>query len=154
MRYIFSITKNNVLGIDNKLAFKIHHDLLYFKMNTYQSTIVMGRKTWDSLPFKPLKNRENYVLSKNKNIEKIHGVHYIDTIDQVSENSWIIGGNEIFQQMFKSGDILYITHINVIIEDSNMLKMVLPKKKFLWKSRLFLVPNKDIQYYFACYKVL
>ena len=64
MRYIFSITKNNVIGIGNKLAFKIQHDLLYFKMNTYKSTVVMGRKTWDSLPYKPLRNRENYVLTK------------------------------------------------------------------------------------------
>ena len=64
---IAAMAKNRVIGINNKIPWNIPNDLKYFKKLTTanKSAIIMGRKTWDSLPIKPLPNRRNYVLTKN-----------------------------------------------------------------------------------------
>ena len=63
---IAAMAKNRVIGINNKIPWYIPNDLKYFKKLTTgnKSAVVMGRKTWDSLPIKPLPNRRNYVLTK------------------------------------------------------------------------------------------
>ena len=63
---IVAMTKDQGIGYNNKLPWYIPDDLKRFKKLTSNSVIVMGRKTWDSLPIKPLPNRINYVLSKNQ----------------------------------------------------------------------------------------
>ena len=57
---------NNVIGKDNDLLWHLSEDLKYFKQTTSGKTVLMGRKTWESLPFKPLKNRRNIVISSQK----------------------------------------------------------------------------------------
>ena len=63
---IWSQDSNGGIGKDGKLPWHISEDLQNFKKITSNSTIIMGRKTWDSLPFKPLSNRRNIVLSRTK----------------------------------------------------------------------------------------
>ena len=58
---IVAIAQNNAIGKDNDLLWHISEDLKYFKKITNAKTVLMGRKTWESLPFKPLKNRINIV---------------------------------------------------------------------------------------------
>ena len=76
MRFILAVSKDNKIALGGKLPWRIPHDFRWFKMNTYGETIIMGRKTWDSLPFKPLPNRRNIVLSKNtiNNVEVYHNI--------------------------------------------------------------------------------
>ena len=64
---IAALSKNRVIGINNRLPWSIPEDLKYFKRLTSgkNQAIVMGRKTWDSLPIKPLPNRRNWVLTKS-----------------------------------------------------------------------------------------
>ena len=64
------------IGKNGQLPWHIPEDLKNFKKITIDSTIIMGRKTWDSLPFKPLPNRRNIVLSKNtiNNVEVYHNI--------------------------------------------------------------------------------
>ena len=63
---IVAIDLNNGIGYDNELLVKIPEDLKRFKEITSGHTVVMGRKTWESLPKKPLPNRRNIVLSRKK----------------------------------------------------------------------------------------
>ncbi|MBO7224628.1 MAG: dihydrofolate reductase, partial [Bacteroidales bacterium] len=63
---IVAIAQNNAIGKDNDLLWHISEDLKYFKKTTNAKTVLMGRKTWESLPFKPLKNRRNIVVSSQK----------------------------------------------------------------------------------------
>ena len=146
MRFIFSITNNNVIGIKNDLACHIPHDLKWFKMNTHNSTVVMGHNTWKSLKCKPLPNRRNIVVT-SKCIDNIE-----TTTQSIPENSWIIGGATLFASTVESGDFMYITHIDIDIQNKDNVYINIPKKRLLWKTRMY--EYKNINYYFACYKVL
>ena len=143
MRFIFSVTKNNVIGIGDKLACHIPHDLKWFKMNTYGCTVVMGYNTFKSLKFKPLKNRTNLIVSSKKlDIKTIK-------INEIPEHAWVIGGATLFESIVKSGDIIYLTHIDIEIHHKDNVYIHLPKLKMLWSSA-----GKTKQYYFTCYKVV
>ena len=63
---IWAQDKNGVIGVNGQLPWHIPEDLYNFKRLTSGHPIVMGRKTWESLPFKPLPNRRNIVLSSSK----------------------------------------------------------------------------------------
>ena len=62
---IWAQDNNGGIGQANQLPWKISEDLKHFKKLTLNSTVIMGRKTWDSLPIKPLPNRRNIILSRN-----------------------------------------------------------------------------------------
>ena len=92
-------------------------DLAWFKENTLDSTIVMGRSTWDSLPFKPLPNRHNVVVSSKMKTQD--GVEVLRpdiyksrcvTIDMV-ENVWIIGGAQLVSNSLSIIDEIWLSRI-------------------------------------------
>jgi len=58
-------TKSGIIGVNNTLPWHIPKDLALFKALTINSTIITGRRTWDSLPVKPLHNRRNIIISRN-----------------------------------------------------------------------------------------
>ena len=104
------------IGKNGKLPWHISEDLKNFKKITLNSTIIMGRKTWDSLPIKPLPQRRNIVLSsqENNNIETYHT--YNECIDSLKklDKIFIIGGRSIYKLFFKKATALHITYINII----------------------------------------
>ncbi|MGI9118388.1 MAG: dihydrofolate reductase, partial [Minisyncoccia bacterium] len=111
---IVAVSDNGVIGNANKIPWKKQpKDMEYFKEKTTYSdkltmpVVIMGRKTFDSLPkrFKPLPDRHNVVITRNKDIEKIPGVIYVGSLEEaVSEarkltsHTFIIGGAEIYKQ--------------------------------------------------------
>lgn len=119
---IVAIDKNNGIGKNNNLLVHIKEDLQYFKKITEGHTVVMGYNTWLSLPFKPLKNRENIVLtSKEIQLEGAivfndidHLLSHLETLNE--EEVFIIGGASLYNQMLNYADRLYVTHI---FEDFN-----------------------------------
>ncbi|WP_315079669.1 dihydrofolate reductase [uncultured Clostridium sp.] len=116
---IVAIAKNNVIGSDNKLIWHISEDLKRFKEITSGKTIIMGRKTFDSLPG-VLPNRKHVILTRDKNfkvnsecVEIIYDFDellnkYSDSDDEV----FIIGGGEIYKQLLSHCNKLYLTKIN------------------------------------------
>ena len=110
---IVSCDEEYGIGKDNKIPWTNKEDLKHFYNCTKGSCIVMGRKTWDSIPNKPLKNRENIVLSKSliskscKVFEEIDLLmEYIKKYDIV----WIIGGSYIYNLFIqKNINYIYIT---------------------------------------------
>ena len=81
---IVAIAQNNAIGKDNDLLWHLSEDLKYFKKTTNERTVLMGRKTWESLPFKPLKNRRNIVVSSQKDYA-IDGAELFDSIEKAVE---------------------------------------------------------------------
>ena len=108
---------NSGIGKSNKLPWHISEDLKNFKLLTMNSTIVMGRKTWDSLPFKPLPNRRNIVLSSKpikgvevyQNYNDCYNALISDSIDKI----FIIGGRSLYRLFFEDADFLHITFIDL-----------------------------------------
>ena len=117
---IWAQDNNGGIGKNNKLPWHISEDLINFKKLTLGNTIIMGRKTWDSLPKKPLPNRRNIVLSSKK-VDAIESYNSIEiclkslTKDKISD-IFIIGGEMIYNNFFNYADILHITFIKQNIE--------------------------------------
>lgn len=121
---IAAIAEDRVIGMNNKLPWTLPADLAWFKKNTLNKPIVMGRKTWESLPFKPLPGRDNIIITHNKDYPIIHKkneseYHTIicSSIDkaiayahqQNHQELMCIGGAMLYRQLLKQADCLYLT---------------------------------------------
>ena len=113
---IWAQDKNGGIGYKGQLPWYIPEDLQNFKKLTLNSTILMGRKTWESLPIKPLPKRRNIVLTRKKNLE-VESYQSIDecltklTNDNIYE-LFIIGGSTIYNSFIDKAEQLHITLID------------------------------------------
>jgi dihydrofolate reductase len=118
---IWAQDKNSGIGKAGDLPWHISEDLKNFKLLTLGSVIVMGRKTWESLPFKPLPKRRNIVLSSQilTDIETYSSVeNCITTLKQDGvEQIFVIGGAQIYKEFFQYADVLHITVVDDIVEN-------------------------------------
>ena len=112
---IAAIGKNNELGKDNQLIFHIKEDMKFFREKTNGHKIIMGHKTWDSLPGK-LKNRENIVISRH-DFEGpdaiVHDINqFIDKYKDSDEEVFVIGGGTVYHQFLPYAKTLYLTEVD------------------------------------------
>jgi dihydrofolate reductase len=123
---IVAMSKNLVIGDNDKMPWHIQEDLKFFKDITMNSIIVMGRKTFESLPNGPLCNRHHIVISRNPsfytNSEKVSYCSPSDA-DRIikqyrggGQKVFIIGGAEIYHLFFHSCVKLHITYIDMIVD--------------------------------------
>ena len=111
---------NGGIGINGNLPWHVSEDLKNFKFITSNSIIVMGRKTWDSLPIKPLPNRENIVLSKTETSFCYSFEKCMDYLQKTNANKvFIIGGRSIYKLFFNKAKFLHITQISIICKGIN-----------------------------------
>jgi dihydrofolate reductase len=114
---IAAIAENNVIGKDNKLIWHLPADLKHFKELTSGHHIIMGRKTWESIGKKPLPDRTNIVITRDKNY-KTEGCILVHSLDEAlaaakgQEEVFVIGGAEIYKQAMDKADKLYITRVH------------------------------------------
>lgn len=114
---IVSVSMNKrIIGVDNKLPWRISADLKYFKQKTIGNTVIMGRKTYDSIG-KALPNRRNIVVSSNLKLN-IDGCEVVDSIDKAisltnkDEEVFIIGGANIYSQTINKADKIFLTEVS------------------------------------------
>lgn len=114
---IVAVSEDWGIGKDNELLWHISEDLKRFKRLTTGNTVVMGKKTWESLPRKPLPGRKNIVLTDNPK-ELIENAVTCYSIEEAlskcspDEEVFIIGGGSIYRQFMPLADRLYITHVH------------------------------------------
>ncbi len=112
---IVAVAESNVIGKDNSLIWHISEDLKRFKRLTENHTVVMGRKTYMSLPFRPLKNRRNIVITKGENhiegVEIAHSVEEALELCKGEDEVFIIGGASIYEQTIDIADKIYLTKV-------------------------------------------
>lgn len=129
---ILACDKNGCIGKGNKLPWHLPEDLKRFKELTEGSTVVMGRKTYESLPMYPkgLPGRRNVVLSTtledNDHIEVIKDLHdYLNSVmvlwnlDILKEDVWIIGGAEVYHLAMPYISKVVLTEVDVEVEDGD-----------------------------------
>ncbi len=115
---IVAIAKNNAIGFENKLLYWLPNDLKRFKALTTGNTIIMGRKTFESLPKGALPNRRNIVLSRNTDSSSFPGAECYDSLEKAlnscsdSEEVFIIGGASIYEQALPIANRLCLTCID------------------------------------------
>lgn len=133
---IVAVSSNMVIGKENDLPWVLPTDMKHFKTVTTGHSVLMGRKCWDSIPekFRPLPNRKNYVLTRNKDFKQdgVKVVHSLDDIlkkyKQSNEILYIIGGAELYKECFKHADNMYLTDIfNTIDGDVKLENLDLTK---------------------------
>ena len=112
---IAAIGKNNELGKDNKLIWNLPNDLKFFRKTTNGKTIIMGRRTFESLNGL-LPNRHHVVLSSSNNFPKEVEVYkdlktLLEHFNQVNEELFVIGGSSIYKLFLPFCDKLYLTEI-------------------------------------------
>lgn len=113
MKLIVNIDRNGGIGKDGKLLLHIPEDMQRFKSLTMGKTVVMGRKTLESLPGgKPLAGRKNVVLTRNKDFH-VDGVTVCHSIDEIDEDAIVIGGGEIYSLLLDRCDTAYITRTDI-----------------------------------------
>lgn len=111
---IAAVDKNGGIGNEGKLLARISEDLKRFKSLTTGGYVVMGRKTFESLPSGPLPNRTNIVLTKDKSYKAEGAIvaHDVKTVLEADINEIIvIGGEEIYKQFIDYATTIHLTHI-------------------------------------------
>ena len=114
---IVAVDNNWGIGFNGNLLEHIPEDLKYFKELTSGHCVMMGRKTWDSLPKKPLPNRKNYIISNSQpailgdNTIRFQMDDAITFLNYVWEDVFIIGGGVIYKELLPYCDRVYVTKI-------------------------------------------
>ena len=105
--------ENNLIGNNNDLPWQLPADLKYFKTQTVNKTILMGRKTCESLPF-VLPKRRNVVLTRNINFSRqgFEIIHKLDSINDLDDEIMVIGGAMIYKLLMPYANKLLITKIH------------------------------------------
>ncbi|MEO3406542.1 dihydrofolate reductase [Mucilaginibacter sp. CAU 1740] len=112
---IVAIAKNHAIGKDNKLLWHLPNDLKHFKDTTSGHTVIMGRKTFDSVG-KPLPKRRNIVITRQA--ISIEGCEVVDSLEaavalcKAEDEVFIVGGAEIYRQAIPLTDRIYLTIID------------------------------------------
>ena len=114
---IVAADKNWGIGRNNRLPWRIPEELAFFKKTTMGSTIVMGRKTLESLPGgRPLLGRRNIVLSRDttRNVSGVEFVQSIETLLAITndETVFVIGGGQIYEQLLPYSSEAYVTKVD------------------------------------------
>jgi dihydrofolate reductase len=117
---IAAVASNGVIGGDNRLLWHLSDDLKRFKRLTMGRPIIMGRKTFESLP-KLLPGREHFVLSRDPHYQVPEGVHLFTDVKELLRalpegENFIIGGAHIYQLLLPYADVMYLTELAVPYE--------------------------------------
>jgi dihydrofolate reductase len=118
---------NGVIGRDNDLPWRLKSDLAIFKACTMGKPVIMGRKTWDSLPRKPLPGRMNIVLSRDGSFEPPQAVvceSFLEAVQMAKEQAaddgvdevCVIGGHALFEAALPKAKRLYLTEVQARVE--------------------------------------
>ena len=120
---IAAFDKNQAIGIDGELPWNLSSDLKHFKKVTTGHSIIMGRKTFDSIG-KALPNRKNIVLTRNKEwkVDGVITITNVDEIYQVCENEeevFVIGGAEIYTAFLDTATKMILSYVETEVKDAD-----------------------------------
>jgi dihydrofolate reductase len=119
--------RNGVIGRDGQLPWRLKSDMAWFKANTLGKPVIMGRKTWDSLPRKPLPGRTNIVLTRDASFEAAGAVvceNFSEAVqiareqaaDDGTDEVCVIGGAALFDLSLPKAKRLYLTEVEADVE--------------------------------------
>lgn len=118
---ICALAENNAIGCQNQLLYHLRADLQRFKALTTGHTIIMGRRTYESLPKGALPNRRNIVLSRQEGLS-FPGTEVFASLQEAldactpEEEIYIIGGASVYEEALPLADRLYLTHVHATPE--------------------------------------
>lgn len=150
---IVAIGANGEIGVKGGLPWHLPADLQYFKKTTFGCPVIMGRTTYFSLPFRPLKGRKNVVL--NLGGDPIQGdVTCVNSFDeayeavQPCERCFIMGGASVYRRALPDMDRLYITHVHACIPDADAFFPAIDPSVWRMESLSDMQHDEESGYYF------
>lgn len=152
-----AIAKNNVIGKDNKLLWHVSEDLKRFKRITSNKKMIMGRKTFESLPG-ILPNREHIVITRDKNFkidsDKVTIVYDLNSLlekySKCEDEIFVIGGAEIYKQLLPYTQKIYLTKIDETFKgDTYFPEINYDEFKTEYASEQFIDEKNSLHYTFV-----
>jgi dihydrofolate reductase len=123
---VVAASDNNVIGKDGGLPWHVSSDLKLFKEITLGKPVIMGRRTWESLPRKPLPGRRNIVITRNPDYVA-DGAEIVRSVDEAlavcagEPEVSIIGGGQVYEQAMSRTDRIYLTRIHLEVDGDTLL---------------------------------
>lgn len=155
---IVAKSKNNVIGKDNKLIWNIPDDLKRFKKLTTNHTIIMGRKTFESLG-RVLPNRKHIVLTNDKrytvdnpNVQIIHDVEELSKYEEDNQEHFVIGGAMIYKLLLPKCNRLHITEIDEEFEGDTFFPEIKQDEWKIVKKETGPQDDNTFKYYYIDYE--
>ena len=131
---IAAVARNGVIGIDNRLPWRLPADLRHFKALTLGHTVIMGRKTWESLPvnFRPLPGRRNIIVTRNGNYQA-EGAAIAASLPAAvaaaeGSDAFVIGGAELYAAALPLADRLQLTEIDTTFDGDTFFPAIDPQQ--------------------------
>ena len=157
---IVAVADNNAIGVKGDLPWHISEDLKYFKKVTSGCPVIMGRTTYFSLPFRPLKNRKNIVLNAGGDpIPDVCCVYsfeeaFASAFEEDAAECFVMGGASVYRAALGMMDRLYITHVHTVIEDADAFfpEIDLSVWKVVSCSETFTDPSSGFTFEFVIYE--
>lgn len=158
LQAIWAQSQDGIIGDGLDIPWYIPEDFQHFKTMTQGNNVIMGRKTWESLPKKPLPKRNNYILSSQQPSKWSQDAYVINNIDKTPEDGWIIGGSEIYRQYMDTIEVIEQTVVDMYLEGEVSNPVYAPKipnnfivqNESLWKTSHS--PQGSLNYKFVTWK--
>lgn len=154
---IVAVANNNAIGRNGDLIVRLRDDMRHFRELTMGHPIIMGRKTWESLPKRPLSGRRNIVITHNPEYEAPGAEIYHSLEDALgalspTEHAFIIGGASIYEEALKHADTIELTRIEVDAPDADTFfpNIDTSEWEYAESSPLMTDPDTAIKYRYCC----
>ncbi len=138
---VAAVARDSAIGRDNALLWHLPEDMARFKALTAGKPVVMGRRTWDSIPakFRPLPGRRNLVVSRS--VSELPGAEVFTSLDAAlaacseAAEICVIGGGDIYALALQHADKLALTEVDVVFPDADRHFPAWPRDQFVEASR-------------------
>ncbi|MEZ5956630.1 MAG: dihydrofolate reductase [Hyphomonadaceae bacterium] len=154
---VVAVAKNGVIGRDGALPWRLSSDMKRFKAATMGKPVLMGRKTWDSLPRKPLPGRQNLVLTRDADFKADGGWVFTDLAAMIAaaramatsagvEEVCVIGGAQLYNTVLPQADRILLTEVNLTPEGDARLELDLSRWREVGREAVAAGPNDDADF--------
>jgi len=157
LHLIFARAANGVIGKDGTMPWHLPEDLAHFKRTTLGCPVIMGRKTWESLPprFRPLPGRTNVVVTRQREWQApgasvAHSLSEALTLCGNAADAWIIGGADIYAQALPLASSAVVTEIEAVYEGDAFAPQFGPEWKEETRERH--VSSTGLKFSFVTYR--
>lgn len=154
---VVAVAKNGVIGRDGALPWRLSSDMKRFKAATMGKPVLMGRKTWDSLPKKPLPGRQNLILTRDADFKADGAWVYTDLAAMLAaaramaeaagaEEACVIGGAQLYDAVLRQADRIILTEVNLSPQGDARLELDLSQWREVGREDVAAGPNDDADF--------
>jgi dihydrofolate reductase len=157
LTFVVAVAKNGVIGRDGALPWRLKSDMQRFKAATMGKPVLMGRKTWESLPKRPLPGRPNLVLTRDVNLKAADAWVYTDAAVMVAagramaeasgvDEVCVIGGAQLYEALLPEAERIVLTEVNLEPEGDAYLRLDLSDWREVSAERVAASANDDADF--------